>query len=102
MATHILGQCKHMRLSEVEHLMSVLEHPEQLDTTTLTNSQRFAFHLIALAGRIGISFQLMREVVREALFWGDKDRVTYIQVKFLRHADINKVREFKRLWKEGG
>ena len=45
----IVGQCNAADFADIEHLAAALEEPEMLDTSTLTNRQKLAFHLLLVS-----------------------------------------------------
>ena len=98
-ARRIVGQCNQADFRAIEHLAVALEKPEMLDTSTLTNRQKFAFTFLDMAQRKHISWKLLRTVVREVLFWGDDTDVSAIEIKPVRDATKKEqVAEFRRLW----
>jgi len=99
MARRIIGQFGHTDLVSIEHLVSVIDNPEQLDTTTLTNKQKYAFIFGAMAAREGISWSLLKEIIKAVLFWGEsEDKVSGIEIKMMRNANKDKIKEFRQLW----
>ncbi len=95
----IVGQCTQVDFASIEHLAFALEKPEMLDTSTLSNRQKFAFQFLEMAQRKHISWKLLQGAVREALFWGDDTDVSAIEVKLSRDPTKSKqVAEFRRLW----
>ena len=95
----IVGQCSQADFVSIEHLAIALEKPDLLDTSTLTNRQKFAFHFLEMAQRKNVSWGLVRSVVREVLFWGNDTDVEAIEVKLVRDkARSKEAAEFKRLW----
>jgi len=95
----IVGQCGQADFVSIEHLAIALEKPEMLDTSTLTNRQKFAFHFLEMAQRKHISWKLLRAVVREVLFWGDDTDVSAIEIKPVRDkARSKEAAELRRLW----
>jgi len=99
MARRIVGQCSQADFVSIEHLAIALEKPEMLDTSTLTNRQKFAFHFLEMAQRKNVRWGLVRSVVREVLFWGNDTDVEAIEVKLVRDkARSKEAAEFKRLW----
>lgn len=99
MSRRIVGQCSPADFVSIEHLAIALEKPEMLDTSTLTNRQKFAFHFLDMAQRKSITWGLVRSVVREVLFWGDDTDVSAIEIKLVRDPTRSKeAAEFRRLW----
>jgi hypothetical protein len=99
MVRRIIGQCSYTDFASIEHLASVIDNPEQLDGTTLSKSQRLAFRFIYQTQARGISWKLLLEVVQEVLFWGTEEGdISHIEVKLKRRANVEKLKEFKRLW----
>jgi len=95
----IVGQCSQADFVSIEHLAIALEKPEMLDTSTLTNRQKFAFHFLDMAQRKHISWKLLRAVIREVLFWGDDRDVSAIEIKPVRDPKKkDQVAEFRLLW----
>ncbi len=95
----IVGQCSQVDFASIEHLALALEKPEMLDTSTLSNRQKFAFQFLEMAQRKHISWKLLQGAVREVLFWGDDTDVSAIEVKLSRDPTKSKtVAEFRRLW----
>jgi len=85
--------------ASIEHLAITLEKPDLLDTSTLTNRQKFAFQFLDMAQRKHISWKLLQCVIREVLFWGDDTDVSAIEIKFVRDSTKSKqVAEFRRRW----
>ena len=82
--SRIIGQCATSDFRAIEHLADTLKSPEMLDTKTLTNSQKFAFAIIAAFKEADIGF---REIynIKKILFWNDG----HIEFRFL---DIPKAR----------
>jgi len=71
-----------------------------LDVSTLTKNQRYAFLFTEMAMRKGITWSLLRQVIKEVLFWGEGDKIMGIEIKFIRgRQDIVK---FRQLWGQGG
>ena len=88
-----------MDFASIEHLALTLEKPEMLDTSTLTNRQKFAFQFLEMAQRKHVSWKLLKGAVREVLFWGDDTDVSAIEVKLVRDSAKSKeVAEFRRVW----
>ena len=99
MSRRIVGQCSQADFRSIEHLAIALEKPEMLDTSTLTNRQKFAFQFLEMAQRKRISWKLLRGVVQEVLFWGGDTDVSAIEIKCARDPmKKERVAEFKRLW----
>jgi len=100
MTRRIVGQCHQSDFADIEHLASVLDSPEMLDTATLTNRQKFAFYFISMARDKGIPWKLLRNVVREVLFWGEHDgKITYTEIKLIRNpSKRDEIQKFRRLW----
>lgn len=95
----IVGQCSQVDFKSIEHLAITLEKPEVLDTSTLSNRQKFAFQFLEMAQRRHISWKLLQRAVREVLFWGNDTDVSEIEIKFTRDsARSREVAEFRRLW----
>ena len=95
----IVGQCNRADFASIAHLSVTLKEPEMLDTTTLTNRQKFAFHFLAIAQDKKIPWKLLRRVVQEVLFWGDDLSVDHLEIKFVRGLENTKeVAEFKKFW----
>lgn len=70
-----------------------------LDTSTLTNRQKFAFHFLEMVQCKHIPWELLRGTVHEVLFWGNDTDVTAIEIKFtLDPTKSKEVAEFLRLW----
>jgi len=81
--------------ASIEHLALTLQKPELLDTSTLTNRQKFAFHFLEMAQRKHISWKLLQGVIQEVLFWGDDRDVSAIEIKLVRDPTKSKeVAEF--------
>ena len=100
----VIGQCSQGDFAAIEHLSDILEEPDKLDVSTLSNTQRFAFQFLQIAIRKGIDWNLMREVVKEVLFWGEGDKATLIKIRFKQDTNkkfIGKVLTFRDLWKGG-
>lgn len=94
----IIGQCNQSTFLSIEHLAAIVENPDQLDVNTLSNTQKFAFRFLQMAIRKGISWKMLRKVVKEVLFWGEDDgKITGIQVKFIQKL-TPEVKRFKELW----
>ena len=100
MPRRILGQCNQVDFADIEHLVMVLENPEMLDLSTLKKKQEFAFRFVAIAQDKGISWELLREVIREVLFWGENgEKITHIEIRFIKdRSKVRKIREFRGLW----
>jgi len=99
MSRRIVGQCSQADFRSIEHLAIALEKPEMLDTSTLTNRQKFAFQFLDMAQRKRISWKLLRAVVREVLFWGNDTDVSAIEIKCVRDpTKKEEVAELRRLW----
>ncbi|MBA7629524.1 hypothetical protein ES703_37023 [subsurface metagenome] len=100
MMRRIVGQCGQSDFSSIEHLASVLNAPEMLDTSTLTNRQKFACYFIVMTRDKDIPWQLVRSVVREVLFWGeDANKITHTEVKLARdRSKLKEVQKFRALW----
>ena len=101
MTRRILGQCHQADFASIEHLVDALENPEMLDTSTLTNRQKFAFYFLAQTIDKGIPWRLVRSVIQEILFWGEGEKVAALEIKFaLDPSKRDEVMRFKRLWRE--
>lgn len=103
MARRILGQCDQSDFAGIEHLACMTDRAEDIDLTTLTSKQRCAFRFICIAFNKGISWDLIRQVVRQVLFWGEGDEASYISIKFKKcvsKESEDKVLKFTSLWKE--
>lgn len=88
-----------MDFASIEHLAITLEKPEVLDTSTLSNRQKFAFQFLEMAQRKRIPWKLLQGAIREVLFWGNDTDVSAIEIKFVRDpAKSKEVAEFRRLW----
>ena len=97
----IVGQCSQKDFAGIEHLAAIVEKPDQLDVTTLSNSQKFAFRFIQVAFRKEIEWREIRKVIKEVLFWGDGDNVHEIQIKFKQNSALLKeIETFKELWRK--
>ena len=95
----IVGQCSQVDFASIEHLALTLQKPELLDTSTLTNRQKFAFQFLEMAQRKRISWKLLQGVIQEVLFWGDDTDVSAVEIKLVRdRAKSKEVAEFRRLW----
>ena len=95
----IVGQCNQVDFKSIEHLALTLATPEVLDTSTLTNRQKFAFLFLEMAQRKRVSWELLRRAVQEVLFWGDGTDVSAIEIKFVRDSAKSKeIAELKGLW----
>ena len=96
----VIGQCNQVDFASIEHLASITEDPEKLDTSTLKRKEKFAFLFLTVALRKKIGFGLLKSVVQEVLFWGeDEDEVMRIEVRPVRdYSKRGDVAEFKRLW----
>lgn len=98
MANRIVGQCRQADFAEIAHLAVTLEKPEMLDTSTLTNSQRFALRFVALAQRKKVPWKSLK-LIKEVLFWGDDRDVSGIEIKFITDmSKLSKIKEFRELW----
>lgn len=94
----IVGQCNQSDFRTIEHLAVTLENPEMLDTSTLTNRQKFAFHFYALTIKRKIPWKMLK-LVDEVLFWGDDKDVSAVEIKFTHdQSKLPEIREFKKLW----
>ena len=99
MPRRVIGQCNRIDFTNIEHLASVIDNPEQLDTSTLTSREKFAFIFLAHTGKKNIPYSLVKEVVKEVIFYGDGDMVTAIEIKFLHiPSRVSRVLYFRQLW----
>ena len=98
MERRIVGQCHQADFADIEHLAVTLENPEMLDTSTLTNRQKFAYHFIALTIKKKIPWKMLK-LVDEVLFWGDDKDVSAVEIKFTRDkTKYFEIIKFKELW----
>lgn len=97
----VIGQCNSADFQDIEHLATALVKPEDLDTSTLKRKQTFAFLFVNEARKLGISFKLLRSVVKEVLFWGyEKNDVKDIEIRFIPDPKkYQAIVEFKELWR---
>lgn len=98
--SRIIGQCNQVDFTSIEHLAAITEDPELLDVSTLNRKERLAFIFLSNALRKGISWELLRSVVQEVLFWGeDEDNVEHMEIRLKRDPlKSNEIRKFKLLW----
>ena len=95
----IVGQCNAADFIAVEHLIDAVIDPKDLDTSTLKHKKQLAILFANVSYRKGIKWKLLREVVKEAIFWGDSTKIRVIEVRFIHDSKkIDKVMEFKKLW----
>jgi len=98
----IVGQCNQADFVAIEHLAEITEKPDQLDVSTLSRSQRLAFQFLQVALRRNIHWNLIREVVKEVLFWGEGDTANFMQVRFKQRVSdkvfVGKALQFQELW----
>ncbi len=95
----IVGQCSMGSFADIEHLVGNVTSPEDIDTKTLKHSQTLAFTFAIEAFKRNIPWKLLREVVREVLFWGDSDKIHQMEVRFLQDPKkIDKITKFRKLW----
>ena len=100
MPRRIVGQCNQSDFANIEHLASTLENPEMLDTSTLTNRQRFAFHFMALTIKKKIPWKMVK-LVNEVLFWGEDETISAVEIKFIHdQSKTSEIVKFKELWYE--
>ena len=96
----VIGQCNQVDFVSIEHLASVTEDLEKLDTSTLTNRQKFAFHFITLTIRKKIPWRMLK-LVQEVLFWGVGSNVSGVEIKFIRDSSKrDEITDFKQLWRK--
>ena len=100
MSRRIVEQCGRADFSSLEHLASSIDKSEQLDTSTLTKTQKAAIRFLIVAQEKKIPFCLVKDTVKEVLFWSsDGKMINGIEIKWLQHKDnIEKVKRFKMLW----
>ena len=95
----IIGQCGQEDFTSIEHMAVTLDDPSMLDTTTLTNRQKYAFHFLSAAQSRKIPWKLLK-VVREVLFWEEEGRPPMVEVKFFHKPELKKdLEEFRVLWR---
>ncbi len=92
----IIGQFHQADLAGIEHLALVVDRPDMLDHSTLSKKQRLAFKFLNKAFKKEIPWALIRNVVKEVLFWGEDDKVEEIEIRFFHKPEAE---EFKRLWR---
>jgi hypothetical protein len=96
----IICQCNKADFIEIENMAASLDDPSKFDQNALSKKQKWAFHFIIIAMKHGISWELMRSVVREVLFWGDEEAAKRLEIRFARDpAKKGEIEEFKTLWK---
>ena len=94
----ILGQCNQVDFANIEHLAMTLKDPEMLDTSTLTNRQKYAHHFLALTIKKKIPWKMVR-LVNEVLFWGENEKISAVEIKFIRdQSKRSEIAKFKTLW----
>jgi len=98
----VIGQCNSADFTEIEHLAHLLDKPEDLDTSTLRRKQTLAFLFAGEARKAGISWGLLRSVVKEVLFWGhEENKVEATEIKFFPdYKKYKEIVEFKELWRK--
>jgi len=95
----IIGQCTSADFTSIEHLVGMLDDPKDLDVTTLTNTQRYAFLFLNEARNKKIGWNLLRDTVKTVLFWGEDDTALRIEIKLTKdQSKIDSIRKFKELW----
>lgn len=102
MPRKIFEQCSHLDISSIEHLALVTNKPDQLDTSTLTKTQRAAIRFLIITQDKNIPLGLVKDAVKEVLFWtSDGKIINGVEIKwFVRKENIDKIRRFQALWKE--
>ncbi|GAH39310.1 unnamed protein product [marine sediment metagenome] len=99
----IVGQCNAADFAFIDHLVGSVIKAEDIDTSSLKHKQQLALLFANETHKKGIGWGLVREVVTEVLFWGDKDKMRNIEIRLTRHPlKIRQVDEFKRLWEQHG
>lgn len=93
----VIGQCDQSTLLSIKHMASLVEKPEDVDTTTITRSQRFAFIFMSMAFRKNIKWDTIKAAVRLVLFWGYAEGdLEYIEIRFMNNKQ--EANKFKELW----
>ena len=102
MPMKIVGQCNQADFTNLESIITHIEDPKTFDVSSLPKSQEYAFKFYAMAMQKGISWNLMRKVVKEILFWNDDTKPgSRIDVKFKKNKNLtltDDINKFRILW----